>query len=75
MLNIKQDDFFEFFIVVINICYCYYNEIYKILGNIFGMCVLQDFEVLILNLLVRIVEIVEGGGLVVIFLWIMNLFK
>ena len=37
------------------------------LGQTFGMCVLQDFEALTPNLLARTIETVEGGG-VVIFL-------
>ncbi|KAF4009377.1 hypothetical protein G4228_000315 [Cervus hanglu yarkandensis] len=41
-LNIKQDDPFELFVAATNIRYCYYNETHKILGNTFGMCVLQD---------------------------------
>lgn len=40
-LNIKEDDPFELFIAATNIRYCYYNETHKILGNTFGMCVLQ----------------------------------
>lgn len=40
-LNLKQDDPFELFIAATNIRYCYYNETHKILGNTFGMCVLQ----------------------------------
>ncbi|KAG3271676.1 NAT10-containing [Ictidomys tridecemlineatus] len=62
-LNIKQDDHFELFVAATNIRYCHYNETHKILGNTFGMCVLQDFEVLTPNLLPRTVETVEGGGL------------
>uniref|UniRef100_A0A8C9Q401 TmcA/NAT10 N-terminal domain-containing protein n=1 Tax=Spermophilus dauricus TaxID=99837 RepID=A0A8C9Q401_SPEDA len=62
-LNIKQDDPFELFVAATNIRYCYYNETHKILGNTFGMCVLQDFEALTPNLLARTVETVEGGGL------------
>ncbi|EQB79155.1 N-acetyltransferase 10, partial [Camelus ferus] len=71
-LNIKQDDPFELFVAATNIRYCYYNETHKILGNTFGMCVLQDFEALTPNLLARTVETVEGGGLVVILLRTMN---
>ncbi|EHH22996.1 N-acetyltransferase 10 [Macaca mulatta] len=74
-LNIKQDDPFELFIAATNIRYCYYNETHKILGNTFGMCVLQDFEALTPNLLARTVETVEGGGLVVILLRTMNSLK
>ena len=40
-LNIKQDDPFELFVAATNIRYCYYSETHKILGNTFGMCVLQ----------------------------------
>ncbi|KFU85031.1 N-acetyltransferase 10, partial [Chaetura pelagica] len=74
-LNIKEDDPFELFIAATNIRYCYYNETHKILGNTFGMCVLQDFEALTPNLLARTVETVEGGGLVVILLRTMNSLK
>eukprot|EP00605_Chrysophyceae_sp_TOSAG23-4_P000990 GSChrysophyteH1.ASY1.ANO1.1090.1 assembled CDS len=38
----------------------------KILGQTFGMCVLQDFEALTPNLLARTIETVEGGGIVVL---------
>ena len=48
--------------------YCYYKETHKILGNTFGMAVLQDFEALTPNLLARTIETVEGGGIVVILL-------
>uniref|UniRef100_A0A8C0FUV3 RNA cytidine acetyltransferase n=1 Tax=Bubo bubo TaxID=30461 RepID=A0A8C0FUV3_BUBBB len=74
-LNIKDDDPFELFIAATNIRYCYYNETHKILGNTFGMCVLQDFEALTPNLLARTVETVEGGGIVVILLRTMNSLK
>jgi N-acetyltransferase 10 len=39
-----------------------------VLGNTFGMLVLQDFEALTPNLLARTVETVEGGGIVVVLL-------
>lgn len=48
--------------------YCYYADSQKILGNTFGMLVLQDFEALTPNLLARTVETIEGGGLVVFLL-------
>jgi N-acetyltransferase 10 len=48
--------------------YCYYKETHKILGQTFGMCVLQDFEALTPNLLARTVETVEGGGVIVLLL-------
>ncbi|KAI4892813.1 hypothetical protein NFI96_017246 [Prochilodus magdalenae] len=74
-LNLKQDDPFELFVAATNIRYCYYNETHKILGNTYGMCVLQDFEALTPNLLARTVETVEGGGIVVILLRTMNSLK
>ncbi|KFV65043.1 N-acetyltransferase 10, partial [Dryobates pubescens] len=74
-LSLKEDDPFELFIAATNIRYCYYNETHKILGNTFGMCVLQDFEALTPNLLARTVETVEGGGIVVILLRTMNSLK
>ncbi|XP_051512314.1 RNA cytidine acetyltransferase-like [Myxocyprinus asiaticus] len=74
-LNLKQDDPFELFVAATNIRYCYYNETHKILGNTYGMCVLQDFEALTPNLLARTIETVEGGGIVVILLRTMNSLK
>ncbi|XP_023697892.1 RNA cytidine acetyltransferase [Paramormyrops kingsleyae] len=74
-LNLKEDDPFELFIAATNIRYCYYNETHKILGNTYGMCILQDFEALTPNLLARTIETVEGGGLVVILLRTMNSLK
>jgi N-acetyltransferase 10 len=48
--------------------YSYYKESEKILGNTFGMLVLQDFEAITPNLLARTIETVEGGGLIVLLL-------
>lgn len=67
-LNINEDDPFELFVASTKIRYCYYSETHKILGNTYGMCILQDFEALTPNLLARTIETVEGGGLVVILL-------
>ncbi|XP_050531517.1 RNA cytidine acetyltransferase isoform X2 [Daktulosphaira vitifoliae] len=67
-LNVNQDDPFELFVASTNIRYCYYSETHKILGNTYGMCVLQDFEALTPNLLARTIETVEGGGLIVFLL-------
>lgn len=72
--NDAQDPF-ELFIAVTNIRYTYYKESEKILGQTFGMCVLQDFEALTPNLLARTIETVEGGGLVVILLKTMSSLK
>lgn len=67
-LDLNEDDPFELFVAATNIRYTYYAETHKILGNTYGMCVLQDFEALSPNLLARTIETVEGGGLVVILL-------
>ena len=40
-LDLKKDDPFELFIAATNIRYCYYADTHKILGNTYGMCVLQ----------------------------------
>ncbi|KAF5348578.1 hypothetical protein D9756_009670 [Leucocoprinus leucothites] len=53
----------------------YYKESHKILGNTYGMCVLQDFEAITPNLLARTVETVEGGGLIVLLLKTMTSLK
>ena len=37
----NTEDPFELFIAVTNIRYTYYKETHKILGNTYGMCVLQ----------------------------------
>nr|XP_018910924.1 PREDICTED: RNA cytidine acetyltransferase [Bemisia tabaci] len=67
-LNINEDDPFELFVASTTIRYCYYSETQKILGNTYGMCILQDFEALTPNLLARTIETVEGGGLIVLLL-------
>jgi N-acetyltransferase 10 len=40
-VDVNEDDPFELFILSTNIRYCYYAETHKILGNTFGMCILQ----------------------------------
>ena len=51
-LDMKKDDPFELFIAATNIRYCYYHETHKILGNTYGMLVLQ---VLAINIFVNII--------------------
>ncbi|KAK7369418.1 hypothetical protein VNO80_11455 [Phaseolus coccineus] len=63
-----KGDSFELFVASGGLTYCLYKESERILGNTFGMCVLQDFEALTPNLLARTMETVEGGGLVVLLL-------
>jgi N-acetyltransferase 10 len=62
------DDPFDLFISSANLKFCYYKESHKILGNTYGMCILQDFEALTPNLLCRTIESVEGGGIILILL-------
>lgn len=71
----NTEDPFELFVSLHDIRYVYYKETEKILGNTFGMCILQDFEAITPNLLARTIETVEGGGLVLILLKGMNSLK
>ncbi|SCU87749.1 LAFA_0E08592g1_1 [Lachancea sp. 'fantastica'] len=73
--EVNEQDPFETFISNQNIRYVYYKETENILGNTYGMCILQDFEALTPNLLARTVETVEGGGIVVILLKSMSSLK
>ena len=41
LLDAEQEDPFTLFVASTNIRYCYYAESHKILGQTFGMCVLQ----------------------------------
>ncbi|KAG5368193.1 RNA cytidine acetyltransferase [Yarrowia sp. C11] len=66
--EVNQEDPFELFVSLQNIRYCFYKDTEKILGNTYGMCILQDFEALTPNLLARTIETVEGGGIVVMLL-------
>ncbi|XP_024541678.1 RNA cytidine acetyltransferase 1 [Selaginella moellendorffii] len=68
LLDAEKDDPFSLFVASTSIRYCYYAETEKILGNTFGMCVLQDFEALTPNLLARTIETVEGGGIILLLL-------
>lgn len=40
-VNVNDDDPFELFVASTTVRYCYYSETQKILGNTYGMCVLQ----------------------------------
>ncbi|GAM82127.1 hypothetical protein ANO11243_001060 [Dothideomycetidae sp. 11243] len=66
--DVDTEDPFELFVSTQNIRYTYYKETDKILGNTYGMCILQDFEAITPNLLARTIETVEGGGLVILLL-------
>jgi N-acetyltransferase 10 len=71
----NSEDPFELFISLQNIRYVYYKETENILGNTYGMCILQDFEAITPNILARTIETVEGGGIVVIMLKSMTSLK
>ncbi|OBA26154.1 DUF699-domain-containing protein [Hanseniaspora valbyensis NRRL Y-1626] len=73
--DVNDQDPFEAFVSNQNIRYVYYKETENILGNTYGMCILQDFEALTPNLLARTIETVEGGGIVVILLKSMTSLK
>ena len=64
----NTEDPFELFLTLNNVRYVYYKETDKILGNTFGMCILQDFEAITPNLLARTIETVQGGGMVLLLL-------
>ena len=65
----------EMFLSSKDIKYCFYKDTHRILGQTFGMCVLQDFESLTPNVLCRTMETVEGGGIVVMLLNTMTSLK
>ncbi|KAI7905335.1 GNAT acetyltransferase 2-domain-containing protein [Cokeromyces recurvatus] len=73
--DVNKEDPFELFITVTNIRYAYYKETQNILGNTYGMCILQDFEAITPNTLARTIETVEGGGMVVLLLKSMSSLK
>ena len=75
LLDPEKDDPFELFISATDINYCYYKETARVLGNTFGMLVLQDFEAVTPNVLARTIETVEGGGIVVLLLKSMDSLK
>lgn len=41
LLDAEKEDPFSLFVASTNIRYCYYADSQKILGNTYGMCVLQ----------------------------------
>ncbi|KAI9258275.1 GNAT acetyltransferase 2-domain-containing protein [Sporodiniella umbellata] len=71
----NKEDPFELFVTTTNIRYAYYKETQNILGNTYGMCILQDFEAITPNTLARTIETVEGGGMVVLLLKSMSSLK
>ncbi|KAM7275422.1 hypothetical protein ACFE04_017288 [Oxalis oulophora] len=68
LLDPEKVDPFQLFVETGGLTYCLYKDSERILGNTFGMCILQDFEALTPNLLARTIETVEGGGVIVVLL-------
>lgn len=68
LLDPEKADPYSLFLETAGITYCFYNESEKVLGNTYGMCILQDFEGLTPNLLARTIETVEGGGIIILML-------
>ncbi|KAI4383508.1 hypothetical protein MLD38_009339 [Melastoma candidum] len=68
LLDPEKVDPFSLFVESGGLTYCLYKDSERILGNTFGMCILQDFEALTPNLLARTIETVEGGGLIILLL-------
>jgi len=65
LYDANEENAFDLFISSADIKYCYYSDTQRILGNTFGMLILQDFEALTPNLLCRTIETVQGGGIVI----------
>ncbi|KAK1320408.1 UPF0202 protein [Acorus calamus] len=68
LLDPEKVDPFQLFMETGGVSFCLYRDSERVLGNTYGMCILQDFEALTPNLLARTIETVEGGGLVVLLL-------
>ncbi|ORC87723.1 N-acetyltransferase 10 [Trypanosoma theileri] len=66
---------FQTFLSQTQIRFCQYKETHKVLGQTFGMAVLQDFEAITPNTLARTIETVKGGGVVVIMFRAMRSLK
>jgi N-acetyltransferase 10 len=75
VFDADKEDPFELFVSSTQIRWCYYKETQKVLGNTYGMAVLQDFEAITPNILCRTIETVEGGGIVVLLLHTMSSLK
>ena len=48
--------------------YCKYKDTASILGNTYGVLILQDFKALTPNILARTIETVSGGGTIIMLL-------
>ncbi|XP_072945404.1 RNA cytidine acetyltransferase [Epargyreus clarus] len=71
-LEVSEESLFDAFRVATTIHGRYYSESHAMLGQTYGVCVLQDFEALTPNLMARTIETVEGGGLIIFLLKTMD---
>ncbi|KAI6207695.1 RNA cytidine acetyltransferase [Aphelenchoides besseyi] len=71
-VDVNEDDPFESFISSTDIRYCYYSETNQIIGNTYGMLILQDFEAVTPNILARTIETVRSGGVILFLLQSVN---
>jgi len=71
----EMNDPFHLWLAATTIRFCYFKESHTVLGNTYGMLVLQDFEAMTPNVLARTIETVEGSGIVVLLLPTMNSLK
>ncbi|KAI6203059.1 RNA cytidine acetyltransferase [Aphelenchoides besseyi] len=71
-VDVNEDDPFESFISSTDIRYCYYSETSQIIGNTYGMLILQDFEAVTPNILARTIETVRSGGVILFLLQSVN---
>ncbi|XP_074273560.1 RNA cytidine acetyltransferase 2-like [Silene latifolia] len=72
LLDPEKVDPFSLFLESGGITHCKYKDSERVLGNTFGMCILQDFEALTPNLLARTIETVEGGGIILLLIRSIN---
>ena len=66
---------FQTFLAQTTIRFCQFKDTHRILGNTFGMAVLQDFEAITPNILARTIETVAHGGLIIFLLRAMRSLK
>ncbi|KAF7674347.1 RNA cytidine acetyltransferase, partial [Astathelohania contejeani] len=64
----KKTDILESFFETVDISRVYYEESDRVLGNTYGMLVIEDFEGMTPNILAQSIETVKGGGIIAILL-------
>ena len=56
-LDVKEDDPFGLFVAATNIRYAYYSDSHKILGNTYGMCVLQVIYSMTIRVILKLLAV------------------